>query len=125
MAAVGEQQKMDPETAKRLFFEGATLILLDVPQGTEFGIDYTSWNVGPRFKGVKMVPPGLHFLFYSAVSNGGRQTAPRTGMFCFLKSRDIVVKKWDPVTEDLVDVVLDEEEIERYRAGFVLICSIL
>uniref|UniRef100_A0A3P9CK24 Protein AAR2 homolog n=1 Tax=Maylandia zebra TaxID=106582 RepID=A0A3P9CK24_9CICH len=39
--------------------EGATLVLLGVPQGTELGIDCKSWQVGPRFRGVKMIPPGL------------------------------------------------------------------
>uniref|UniRef100_A0A3P9D0N2 Protein AAR2 homolog n=1 Tax=Maylandia zebra TaxID=106582 RepID=A0A3P9D0N2_9CICH len=38
--------------------EGATLVLLGVPQGTELGIDCKSWQVGPRFRGVKMIPPG-------------------------------------------------------------------
>ena len=55
---------MDPELAKRLFAEGGVLVLLDVPERTEFGIDYNCWNVGPKFKGVKMIPPGLHFVYY-------------------------------------------------------------
>ena len=55
---------MDPELAKRLFAEGAVLVLLDVPERTEFGIDYNCWSVGPKFKGVKMIPPGLHFIYY-------------------------------------------------------------
>ena len=108
---------MDAETAKTLFFEGASLILLDVPEGTEIGIDYNSWEVGPHFKGIKMIPAGLHFLFYSALSKTHREKAPRTGMFNFFKSRDIVVKRWSPATEDFVDEKLDEEGTERYRAG--------
>ena len=55
---------MDPDLAKELFLHGATLLILDVPEGTEFGIDYNSWTVGPKFKGVKMIPPGFHFVFY-------------------------------------------------------------
>ena len=43
------------------------LIILDMPVGTEFGIDYNSWHVGPKFKGVKMIPPGLHFVYYRFV----------------------------------------------------------
>ena len=58
---------MEPELARRLFAEGAVLVLLDVPQRTEFGIDYNSWSVGPKFKGVKMIPPGLHFVYYWCV----------------------------------------------------------
>ncbi|KAJ8321385.1 hypothetical protein KUTeg_001067 [Tegillarca granosa] len=53
------------ERAQMLFREGATLIFLDVPQGTEFGIDYNSWTVCSEFKGVKMIPPGIHFIYYS------------------------------------------------------------
>ncbi len=55
---------MDQEVARQLFAEGAVLVLLDVPEGTEFGIDYNSWHVGPKFKGIKMIPPGFHFIFY-------------------------------------------------------------
>ena len=55
---------MEQEVARRLFQEGAALVLLDVPPKTEFGIDYNSWNVGKKFKGVKMIPPGFHFVFY-------------------------------------------------------------
>ena len=55
---------MDPELARRLFAEGTVLVLLDVPERTEFGIDYNCWSVGPRFKGIKMIPPGLHLVYY-------------------------------------------------------------
>lgn len=55
---------MDQETAKVLFKEGAVLLLLDMPEGSEFGIDYNSWTTGPKFRGVKMIPPGLHFIYY-------------------------------------------------------------
>jgi A1 cistron-splicing factor AAR2 len=55
---------MNNETAKVLFREGATFVLLDMPEGSEFGIDYNSWTTGPKFKGVKMIPPGIHFVYY-------------------------------------------------------------
>ena len=55
---------MPQGVAKRLFAEGAVLVLVDVPERTEFGIDYNCWTVGPKFKGVKMIPPGFHFVFY-------------------------------------------------------------
>ena len=42
---------MDQEVALKLFEEGATLFFLDVPIGTEFGIDFNSWNTGEKFKG--------------------------------------------------------------------------
>jgi hypothetical protein len=41
-----------------------TLLCLDVPETTEFGIDYGSWSIGPKFKGVKLIPPGVHYVYY-------------------------------------------------------------
>lgn len=108
--------EMDPEVAKRLHNEGATLIVSDVPEGTEFGIDYFSCNIGPRFKGIKMIPPGLHFIYYSATTRGG-QSAPRTGLFLFSRRQDVFVMRWDPSTEDVVEVDVNEEEKEKYRQG--------
>jgi AAR2 protein. len=55
---------IDQDLALRLLLEGATLLILDVPLGTEFGIDLKSWNTGKKFKGVKMIPPGLHYIYY-------------------------------------------------------------
>ncbi|CAG8576464.1 11540_t:CDS:2, partial [Scutellospora calospora] len=43
---------MDQETAQVLFNQGAFLLFLNAPEGLEFGIDYNSWQIGPRFKGV-------------------------------------------------------------------------
>lgn len=58
---------MDQIKAQKLFDYGATLIFIDVPEGTEFGIDSNAWSVGPKFKGVKMIPPGVHFIYFSPV----------------------------------------------------------
>lgn len=55
---------MDPDIALKLFEDGATLFFLDVPLGSEFGIDFNSWRTGEKFKGVKMIPPGLHYIYY-------------------------------------------------------------
>ncbi|KAK3836278.1 MAG: A1 cistron-splicing factor [Linnemannia gamsii] len=57
---------MDNETMKRLFKAGAILLVLDAPHNQlEFGIDVNCWNTGPRFKGIKIIPPGAHFVYYS------------------------------------------------------------
>ena len=55
--------------AQWLFDNGATLVFLDLPTGSEFGIDYNYYEVGPQFKGVKMIPPGIHFIYYRSVVN--------------------------------------------------------
>lgn len=55
---------LSQDEAQILFRDGAILVFLDVPEGTEFGIDYNSWQTGPEFRGVKMIPPGIHFVYY-------------------------------------------------------------
>ncbi|KAF3525075.1 hypothetical protein F2Q69_00050870 [Brassica cretica] len=55
---------MDSEKALELVKHGATLLFLDVPQHTLIGIDTQA--IGPAFKGIKMIPPGIHFVFYSS-----------------------------------------------------------
>lgn len=59
-----ESIEMDQELAKKLFKEGGFLIVLGVPIGTEFGVDLKSWETAERFMGVKMIPPGLHYVYY-------------------------------------------------------------
>ncbi|XP_072048360.1 protein AAR2 homolog [Amphiura filiformis] len=107
---------MDQKTAQTLFEEGATLIFLNVPEGTEFGIDYNTWTVGERFKGVKMIPPGVHFVYFSAVNIRDNQTAPRTGFFHNFKRKEILVKRWNKKDEDIAEErYTDPDEIARYR----------
>ncbi|KAI9030446.1 A1 cistron-splicing factor [Hyaloraphidium curvatum] len=106
---------MDNDTLVRLFETGAIVLFLDAPLGLEFGIDYSSWETGPRFRGAKLIPPGLHFVYYSARSKAG-ETAVRTGFFAFLEPKQIVVKQWNPETEDVFeDSELDPDQVERYK----------
>ncbi|CAH1796636.1 unnamed protein product [Owenia fusiformis] len=108
---------MDQETAQILFSEGAVLVLLDVPPGTEFGIDYNAWNTGPNFKGVKMIPPGIHFVYYSARSGRGSDVAPRSGFFYNFKAKEVLVKKWDRLQEDITSGGVSQEEVERIQSN--------
>uniref|UniRef100_A0A3B4A283 Protein AAR2 homolog n=1 Tax=Periophthalmus magnuspinnatus TaxID=409849 RepID=A0A3B4A283_9GOBI len=111
---------MDPDVARKLFVEGATLVLLGVPQGTELGIDCKSWHVGPKFRGVKMIPPGLHFLHYSSVNSPscGTEIGPKTGLFLTLKPREILLANWDAKEEDLdFSASKNEEEVSKIRAN--------
>jgi A1 cistron-splicing factor AAR2 len=55
---------MDQQKANELIHVCATILCLNVPCGIEFGIDNHSWIVGDKFKGVKLIPPGTHFIFY-------------------------------------------------------------
>ena len=60
------KRRMEPATALELVRNGVTLLLLDVPQFTLIGIDTHMFSVGPVFKGIKMIPPGPHYVYYSS-----------------------------------------------------------
>jgi len=109
--------QMSPEAAQKLYNEGGFLVVTQLPPGSEFGIDLYSWNTGEKFLGVKMIPPGLHFVYYSTAGQGssGPQLAPRTGFFHTFHQGEVVVKRYDKSSEELVDV--GEDEVARVRQG--------
>jgi A1 cistron-splicing factor AAR2 len=107
---------MDQQKANELINRCATILCLNVPPRVEFGIDNHSWIVGDKFKGVKLIPPGTHFVFYSATNKYGGDSAPRTSFFVFLKEGDVIVKKWNPKNEDLEDET-DKDQLEAYIQG--------
>lgn len=91
---------MDQDVAKRLFVEGATLIILNVPVGTEFGVDMKTWNTGEKFMGVKMIPPGVHTVYYSPTNKHG-DVAPRVSFMHNFEKSEVLVKKWDVDSEGI------------------------
>ena len=105
---------MREEVRDRLAVEGAALVVLGVPPATEFGIDMNSWNTGEKFCGVKMIPPGVHYVYFSSVNVSTRSTSPRTGFFHVFGRGDVLVKRWEAETEDMVDSSV--EEVDRVRA---------
>ncbi|XP_069150110.1 uncharacterized protein [Solanum lycopersicum] len=103
---------MEAEAALELVKHGATLLLLDVPQNTLIGIDTQMFFSGPNFKGVKMIPPGVHFIYYSSSNREGNEFSPIVGFFVEASPSEVIVKKWDSKDERFVK--LSEEEGERY-----------
>ncbi|KAJ8442453.1 LOW QUALITY PROTEIN: hypothetical protein Cgig2_022336 [Carnegiea gigantea] len=103
---------MEPGKALELVKHGSTLLLLDVPQGTLIGVDTQVFSVGPAFKGIKMIPPGVHFIFYSSSNRDGKEFSPIIGFFIETSPSEVVVRKWNPQEERLIKV--PEEEEERY-----------
>ena len=82
------------------------IIVRNVPSGTEFGIDYSSWYVGPRFCGLCTIPSGFHFVFTSSVSKE-EQHSPRNGQFLVLPEEDgepveFHQAAWDEANEELI-----------------------
>jgi hypothetical protein len=55
---------LEPAHAARLQRDGSVVVCVGVPPGTEVGIDMGCWEVGERFRGFKMVPPGVHYVYY-------------------------------------------------------------
>lgn len=103
---------MDPETALGLVKHGTTLLLLDVPQFTLIGIDTQMFSAGPAFKGIKMIPPGPHFIYYSPSNRDGSEFSPIIGFFIDASPSKVIARKWNQEEERLVK--LSEEEEERY-----------
>ena len=119
---------MDETTAKNLFDAGAMFLFLDVPINTEFGIDYMSWRTGPNFRGLKMIPPGLHFIYFSPADKKGN-LGMRTGFFHNFKLKEIVVKKWNAQAEtidaaysanenDLSSFQSNKQNLDRFLAPY-------
>ena len=55
---------LSPSECTALLERSGSLLCLDVPPGTQFGVDYSNWTVGARFMGVKLIPPGVHFAWF-------------------------------------------------------------
>ncbi|KAI0513919.1 hypothetical protein KFK09_009951 [Dendrobium nobile] len=100
---------LDRETALELVKKGGTLLLLDVPQFTLFGIDTQIFSVGPNFKGIKMLPPGPHFVYYCSSNKEGHEFSPTISFFLTIHPFEIIVRKWCPREEQLIKVSEDEE----------------
>lgn len=58
---------LGPQDARELCERGASVIFTGLPHGVEVGIDYASFVVSDKFRGFKMVPPGVHMVFSACV----------------------------------------------------------
>ena len=108
------ETKMDQATALRATEHLSTVLLLDVPAGTQFGLDGQCFVVGEKFRGVKMIHPGVHFLSTNNTSQSCI-SAP-VSFFCFFDRQSILVRQWNPETEQLEEFQ-DVDQEERLRQG--------
>lgn len=112
-----QNQRLPQDVAKHLFSEGAILIVAGVPTGTDFGIDLDVNKVDELFRGVKMIPPGPHYVYTAAEGLYG-DVATRVGFMHYYKRQEIVIREWDDQTEELKErpstsVALDEARVRR------------
>ncbi|KAG0503276.1 hypothetical protein HPP92_003348 [Vanilla planifolia] len=123
-------QQMDQQSVLELVKKGGTLLLLGVPQFTLFGIDAQMFSVGPKFKGIKMLPPGPHFVYYCSPNKEGTEFSPTISFFITSHSSEVIVRKWCTQDERLIRVLEDEEcrysdvvkhmEFDQYLAPYAL-----
>ena len=108
---------MNPDTARQLFESGGILHVLDAPKEMEFGIDMYSWQIGPQFRGIKMIPPGIHFCYYSERDSQTKQLANRQGFFIEIHQPNemLIVIQWSPSENLFQRQQLTPEEYEFRR----------
>jgi A1 cistron-splicing factor AAR2 len=92
--------------ALELTRNAGTILCLEVPAEFDFGIDLHSYRVGPRFKGIKMVPTVCVHL----ITWGSELTA--CGMFVELEEAGVHALAWDP-REEALSSVTDADDVER------------
>jgi A1 cistron-splicing factor AAR2 len=110
--------EFDQDTAKHLFEHCAFLIIEELPIGSEFGLDMATFNTGERFKGVKMIPPGIHYYYANAISNDGKQYGPRVGFYHNFQAKEVLVTRWSKTDEDFDETFKPTDEyVTRYSSN--------
>lgn len=105
---------MPQELARKLFEEGAFVIILGIPSGIKFGMDLTSYTAGELFRGIKMIPSGPHFV-YTAASD----IDSRVGFMHYFHPKEIIIREWDAEKEELRNYDKSDlhEQISRIRGN--------
>lgn len=92
---------------------GGFLVCLDVPQMTEFGVDYEVFRTGPKFQGVKFLPLGVHLVVFRAKE---QEHGIRQGFFVRVERHaQVIVREWSADKEELAPPRpgLNVEALER------------
>lgn len=69
--------------------------------GTDIGVDMATFTVGPKFRGIKLIPPGLHFLHWAARSQKSGAVGTKSGFFFRSYPGSVLVAYWDAQDESL------------------------
>uniref|UniRef100_K3W8B9 AAR2 splicing factor homolog n=1 Tax=Globisporangium ultimum (strain ATCC 200006 / CBS 805.95 / DAOM BR144) TaxID=431595 RepID=K3W8B9_GLOUD len=78
---------------------GGFLVCLDVPQMTEFGVDYEVFRTGPKFQGVKFLPLGIHLVVFRSRE---QEHGIRQGFFIRVtRHSQVIVREWSAEKEEL------------------------
>lgn len=122
--------EIEPELARRLYEKHCAILVVEyLPPASEFGIDLMNHRIGENFKGVKLIPPGLHIVYASAVDKSTNQIGPKSGFFHNFKSGELVVKRWSeqqedfddthqPSEDDLLVYMTNLKDLDRYLGAY-------
>ncbi|OLL26614.1 Protein AAR2 [Neolecta irregularis DAH-3] len=95
-----------------------TLILSSCPSSFQFSIDLHSWTItSSRFKGIKNIPSGLHFISYSS----GEEAGLRSGVWIDA-TKEKHIMAWDQEAQEFLayngDISSDHPEVAPYLAPY-------
>uniref|UniRef100_A0A6B2L7F2 AAR2 splicing factor homolog n=1 Tax=Arcella intermedia TaxID=1963864 RepID=A0A6B2L7F2_9EUKA len=108
---------MNQDVANRVVGEWATLLMRGAPLGLHLGIDNNEWIIDVNFKGLKLIPPGIHFIYYGLSPPHGGQRNPRKSFWVKLDLRQVEIQDWDPLTEQFEITKETPEQVERLVLG--------
>lgn len=83
-----------------------TLVLLDMPSGVSITFDTLSFSSTLSFRGIKLIPEGIHLLTYGLDKS---ELGMRSGFFLLGKPGNVSAWKWDKETEQLRRIREDVE----------------
>ncbi|KAH0535983.1 hypothetical protein FGG08_007120 [Glutinoglossum americanum] len=91
----------------------ATILLLNLPPGALCGMDLLSFTTSPRFRGIRLLPKGIHFIYTGATTflsvRHGVWIDPETSG---TGPGETIIKIWDIGKEELVS---EEDQAEQLR----------
>src|SRR5690242_9060942 len=84
------------------------LLLLNCPEFMVFGINLSSWKIGHKFMGIKLIPEGPHYIYYSLQDE---DYALKQGFFINVDKQSLVhVRKWNKELQDFVALKEEDEK---------------
>jgi len=105
--------EMDPQIATEAAKHLSSILILDVPPGSQIAIDGRSFIASEKFKGFKLIPPGVHLVLSR---NANQSAAAPVSFFVVFECSNILVKRWNEKREQL-ESLEDLDQEERLKLG--------
>uniref|UniRef100_A0A060T4M3 ARAD1C42020p n=1 Tax=Blastobotrys adeninivorans TaxID=409370 RepID=A0A060T4M3_BLAAD len=74
-----------------------TVVCIGIPEGYLFGIDTQFFQTTPQFRGIKLIPDGVHVVHW-----GSDEQSVRSGHFFVASDHGLVILRWDPDNEQMI-----------------------